>query len=120
MSHFVRYYITSHALDVTSLMGFVRSHWGIENGLHWVMDVSFGEDASRIRTDYGAHNMASLRRLSHHLLSRVAPCDVCGENAPSVIAKMSMKKRRKWAGWRNDYLQAVLTGQEKEEREENI
>ena len=117
-SYFVRYYITSHALDVTSLMGFARSHWGIENSLHWVLDVSFGEDASRIRTDYGAHNMASLRRLSHHLLSRVSPSDVCGENAPSAIAKMSMKKRRKWAGWRNDYLQAVLRGQERETKPE--
>jgi len=103
-STFVRYFITSSKADVGTLMGFARSHWAIENKLHWVMDVTFGEDASRVRVGNEARNLATLRRVAAFLLKASEP-----DNLPKAIAGMSLRKRKKWAGWRTDYLQKVLT-----------
>ena len=68
----VRYYISSLSSDDVMRLGqSLRGHWGIENGLHWVLDVSFGEDANRTRRGNGAENLSILRRLSLAMLKRV-------------------------------------------------
>ena len=58
----VRYYISSKEPDATRHNQVIRSHWSVENSLHWVLDVTFGEDDSRIRTGYAAENLGILRR----------------------------------------------------------
>ena len=63
-----RYYLTSLPPDAGLLLNLARSHWSIENQCHWVMDVVYGEDASRTRTGHAAQNLALLRRLGHNLL----------------------------------------------------
>jgi predicted transposase YbfD/YdcC len=63
-----RYYLTSLPLGVQTFARAVRSHWGVENKVHWIMDVCFGEDQSRARTGYAAENLATLRRLALNLL----------------------------------------------------
>ena len=60
-----RYYISSLPADARALLQAVRSHWGIENSLHWVLDMAFREDASRVRTGHAAHNLSLLRREDH-------------------------------------------------------
>lgn len=65
-----RYYLTSLPLGVETLARAVRGHWGVENKLHWVLDVCFREDQSRVRTGYAAENLATLRRLALNLLRR--------------------------------------------------
>ena len=64
----VRYFIMSFTCDVQRFAQAVRDHWGIENSLHWVMDVTFREDESRIHKDYGGENVSWLRRLAITLL----------------------------------------------------
>lgn len=63
-----RYSLTSLAGDVQQFAHAVRSHWGIENGLPWVLDAAFREDESRLRRDHGAQNFAVLRHLALSLL----------------------------------------------------
>ena len=63
-----RYYLTSLPPDAGLLLRLTRSHWSIENQCHWVMDVVYGEDASRVRMGHAARNLSLLRRLSHNLL----------------------------------------------------
>ena len=63
-----RYWLTSLAPDAEQLLGLARGHWGIENQCHWVMDVVYGEDASRARMGHAAQNLSLLRRLGHNLL----------------------------------------------------
>ena len=65
-----RYYISSRPADARALLQAVRSHRDIENALHWVLDIAFREDASRIRTGHAAHNLSILRRMSLNLLRR--------------------------------------------------
>lgn len=92
-----RYYISSRALTASALMEAVRQHWGIENKVHWVLDVSFSEDASRIRRDDGAENFSTLRRMAINLLRR-----------DETSRRKSIKGRRKQAGWDNHYLERLL------------
>jgi len=63
-----RYYLASLPLGIGTLARAVRSHWGVENKVHWIMDVCFREDQSRARTGYAAENLATLRRLALNLL----------------------------------------------------
>lgn len=65
-----RYYLSSLPLNVELFARAVRGHWGVENKLHWVMDVCFREDHSRARAGYAAENLATLRRLALNLLKR--------------------------------------------------
>ena len=65
-----RYYLSSLALDVATFARAVRGHWGVENKLHWVLDVQMREDQSRARARYAAENLATLRRLALNLLKR--------------------------------------------------
>jgi len=82
----------------------VRRHWGIENSLHWVLDVSFNEDQSRIRRGSGAENFATLRRISLNLLKGQRAAD------HKIASKRGIKARKKLCGWDNRYLSQVLAG----------
>lgn len=92
-----RYYLSSLGLDVEKFARAVRSHWGAENQLHWVLDVVFGEDQSRTRTGHAAENLATLRRWALNLLK-----------ADTRKAKPSIKGRIKAAGWDPNYLLHLL------------
>ncbi len=91
-----RYYLTSLPGDAHPIAAAVRSHWGIENGLHWVLDVAFGEDQSRTRAGHSAENLALVRKLALNLL-RLEP-----------TRKHGIKASRLRAGWDQDYLLRVL------------
>jgi predicted transposase YbfD/YdcC len=92
----VRYYLSSLECNAQLLAEAIRSHWGIENQLHWTLDVTFKEDASRIRKDRSPENFALLRRLALNLLNR--------ENS----YKASNKMKRYRAAMDNDYLLSIL------------
>ena len=66
----VRFFLSSLTGDAQKHARVIRSHWSIENSLHWVLDVTFNEDACRVRLGYGAENLGLLRRLSMNLLKR--------------------------------------------------
>jgi predicted transposase YbfD/YdcC len=90
-----RYYISSAPLTAERAAAAVRSHWAIENSLHWVLDVTFADDQSRLRTGHGAKNMAIVRHFAINLVR-------------ALNDKRSIKLRRKCAGWDLDYLAAIL------------
>jgi predicted transposase YbfD/YdcC len=92
-----RYYIGSRAVQAASYAYAIRGHWGIENGLHWVMDVSFDEDQCRIRTDHSAENMALLRRLALSLIKQHQ-------------RKGSVRGKRLQSGWDDRFLMEILSG----------
>src|SRR6476660_4716284 len=92
-----RYFLTSLPAQGVRFAQAVRGHWGIENSLHWVLDVSFDEDHSRMRTDHSAENMALLRRLALSLLKR-------------HTSKGSVRGKRKQSGWNDKVLVEVLSG----------
>lgn len=91
----VRYYISSASLTAKAAAEAVRGHWGIENRLHWVLDVVFADDQARLRTGHGAKNMAVVRHFAINLVR-------------SVADKKSLKLRRKLAGWDVRYLASIL------------
>jgi predicted transposase YbfD/YdcC len=91
------YYLTSYAGTAAEIAGFVRGHWGIENGLHWGLDVVFREDRSRIRQGNAGSNLAMIRRVAISLLRR----------APG---KGSNVTKRLKAGWDENYLLQILQG----------
>lgn len=90
-----RYLLSSLPADPRRLGAAARAHWAIENGLHWTMDVAFGEDRCRVRSD-GAATFALLRRLTHALLKA------------DTTVKAGIAARRKTAGWNDDYLLSLL------------
>jgi hypothetical protein len=85
------------ACQPETLAGYIRNHWGIENGLHWVLDVSFREDESRTRTGHAGANLGMLRRVALSLLKRAG-------------TKGRIQTRRMKAAWDEDYLLKVLQG----------
>jgi predicted transposase YbfD/YdcC len=93
-----RYFLTSLPAQGPQFAHAVRQHWGIENALHWVLDVSCAEDACRMRKDQGAQTCAVLRHIALHLLQR------------EPHHKRGIKARRKRAAWDRDYLVQVLMG----------
>jgi predicted transposase YbfD/YdcC len=93
-----RYFISSLKSDATRLLHAVRTHWEIENKVHWVLDVAFGEDDCRIRKGNGAENFAVLRHIALNLLRR------------EKTGQCSLKAKRKKAAWDSDYLFKVLAG----------
>lgn len=94
----IHYYITSLPNDAERILAAKRSHWGIENSLHWVLDVAFREDDSRVRQGNASQNLAILRHMALNLLKQ--------ENT----AKGGIKAKRLQAAWNNDYLLKVLLG----------
>lgn len=90
-----RYYISSLGLGVKRAGKAIRNHWGIENSLHWVLDMTFNEDQSRIRKGHGAENFALLRRFAINIIER-------------DTSKGSIKKKRKRAAWNEDFLLSLI------------
>ena len=90
-----RFYITSLKADAERLGMAIRGHWGIENGLHWVMDMVFRDDECRIRRDNAPANFATVKHMASNLL-RQAP------------GKDSLRVKRKVAAWDDDYLAAIV------------
>ena len=91
-----RYYLSSAPLTAAAFAAAVRAHWGIENRLHWVMDVVFHDDLMRLRTGAGPANMATIRHAALNIVKEIPD-------------KASLKVRRKTLGWDDDYLLAALT-----------
>jgi predicted transposase YbfD/YdcC len=93
-----RYFITSlPGDDAEKFARAVRGHWSVENSLHWVLDVAFDEDHSRVRKNNAPENMAMLRHVALNLLKN-----------DTTTKKVGIKTRRKKAGWSNEYLAHLL------------
>ena len=91
-----RYFLSSLAVDVATFARAVRSHWGVENKVHWIMDVCFREDQSRARTGYAAENLATLRRLALNLLKQ------------EKTKKRGIRGKQLNASWNHAYLLRLL------------
>ena len=90
-----RYYLSSTTLDAKSFAAAVRAHWGVENRLHWVLDVVFHDDLARLRSGNGPQNMAVVKHMAMNLVRN--PKD-----------KHSLKVRRKLANLNPDYLETLI------------
>jgi predicted transposase YbfD/YdcC len=90
-----RFYITSLALLADQLGAIVRSHWAIENSLHWVMDMVFRDDECRIRTEHAPANFVTLKHMAHNLIRKAK-------------GKDSLRLRRKTAAWDDEYLVSLI------------
>jgi len=91
-----RYFISSLEADAESALKAVRGHWGIENELHWCIDIGFREDKSRVREGKSAENLATLRHIRLNLLKQ------------EKSSKRGIEGKRKKAGWDESYLLKVL------------
>jgi len=91
-----RYYVTSLVMIAALLRPIVRSHWAIENSLHWVMDMVFRDDECRVRTNHAPANFTTIKHMALNLLRRPA-------------GKQSLRGRRKAASWDDDFLASLLT-----------
>jgi predicted transposase YbfD/YdcC len=93
-----RYYISSHKPDAELIGNAIRKHWGIENQLHWCLDITFAEDDCRVRNGNAAGNFSILRHMALNLLKQ------------EVTAKVGLKIKRSKAGWDHRYLAKILEG----------
>jgi predicted transposase YbfD/YdcC len=91
-----RIFITSLVMLAHLLGPVIRSHWAIENSLHWVMDMTFRDDECRVRTNHAPANFTTIKHMAHNLLRRPA-------------SKDSFRLRRKVAGWDDEFLASLLT-----------
>jgi predicted transposase YbfD/YdcC len=91
-----RFFISSLNAKAQPFSEAVRMHWGIENGLHWCLDVAFNEDACRVRKDYAPENFAVIRHIALNLLKN------------EKTAKTGIKNKRLMAGWNHEYLAKLL------------
>ena len=96
-----RHYISSRSLTVTELAEAVRGHWGVENGLHWHLDVTFGEDARTVKKDHGPENVSLINKIVLALLKLAPP--------PKSNRKISLRRRRLMAAW-DDHVRMELLG----------
>ena len=98
----LRYYISSRSGSgehaAKHLGHIIRQHWGIENRLHWTLDMAFDEDRCRVRMGQGGQNLATLRKVALNLLRR------------ETTSKVGIQSKRRKAGWDDDYLLKVLAG----------
>jgi predicted transposase YbfD/YdcC len=92
----IRHYLSSARLPPEALAAAIRSHWRVENGLHWVLDVTFREDASRVRERNAARNLALLRKIALNLARADA------------TLKASLKGKRKYAGWDDTFMATLI------------
>jgi predicted transposase YbfD/YdcC len=92
-----RFYITSLVMLAHLLGPVVRSHWAIENSLHWVMDMVFRDDECRVRTEHAPANFTTIKHMAHNLLRR-------------ALGKNSLRSRRKAAGWDDEFLASLVIG----------
>ncbi|HEX7566169.1 MAG TPA: ISAs1 family transposase [Bradyrhizobium sp.] len=90
-----RYYISSANLTPERFAEAARTHWRIENSLHWVLDTTFNEDQARNRKDHGPENLATLRKLALNMLRTARP-------------DISIRRKRKRSGWSDDFARTVL------------
>jgi predicted transposase YbfD/YdcC len=93
-----RYSITDHTMNAELIAIAVRQHWGIENKLHWVLDISFGDDQNRIRKGNAPHNMVIVKKTVINLLQILK----------KDMKRISLKRMRILAGWNNEFLNTVL------------
>ena len=91
-----RYYISSLQLNAEDMAGAIRSHWGVENSFHWILDVALNEDNCRIRSDNSPQNFAVLRHIAVNLLKE------------EKTQKFGIKNKRYYAGWDDSYLEKIL------------
>jgi predicted transposase YbfD/YdcC len=94
--HKTRLYLTSLIMVAALLGPVVRSHWAIENSLHWVMDMMFRDDECRVRTDHAPANFTTIKHITHNLLR-------------TATSKDSMRLRRKVSAWDDDFLAGIIT-----------
>jgi predicted transposase YbfD/YdcC len=90
-----RFYLTSLALLAAQMGAIIRSHWAVENSLHWVMDMIFRDDECRVRTDHAPANFTTLKHMAHNLIRRAPGRD-------------SLRVRRKVAAWDDDFLASLI------------
>lgn len=95
-SHEVRYYISSLAADAWKIGHSIRSHWSIENKLHWQLDVTYNEDRCKVRKDNGAENFSVIRRATLNMLKA------------DKVTKSGIKNKRSKAGWDKRYMLSIL------------
>lgn len=91
-----RYYLSSALLSARQFAHAARAHWGVENGLHWVLDVVFHDDLMRLRTENGPANMATIKHAALNLIK-------------GIPDKASLKIKKKTAAWNDDYLFRAIT-----------
>ena len=91
-----RYYIASLAPDANLAAETVRTHWSVENSLHWILDLAFREDDLRVRVGNAPENLALVRKLTHNLLQQ------------EKTLKRGIKTKRRMAGWDRSYLLKIL------------
>ena len=93
-----RYFISSLKTPARQMLQAVRGHWSIENSLHWVLDIAFREDESRVRKDHAPENLSVLRHIALNLLKQ------------DLSKKLGIKNKRLVAAWNNDFLIHLFTG----------
>lgn len=90
------YHLASRPLGAEEYLNAARAHWSVENGLHWVLDVTFDEDRARNRKDHGPENLATLRKLALNVLNRARP-------------DVSVRRKRKRSGWSDEFARSILS-----------
>jgi predicted transposase YbfD/YdcC len=90
-----RFYITSAILSVSQLGPIIRSRWAVENNLHWIMDMVFGDDECRVRTDHAPANFTTIKHMAANLFAR-------------QTSKHSLRTRRKIAAWDYEFLASLI------------